>query len=130
MQAEWTKRNTGSPSGDRSVDQLATRESQAGPYGMAERLVVPMKPGNSGGGKASVERKRKKQQRTEGLAMSLTTPLSVQKLQTALHDKVKGSPNFRFCALYDMVHREDVMAFAYECCKRKPRSSRRRRPNV
>jgi hypothetical protein len=27
--------------------------------------------------------------------MSLTTPLSVQKLQTALHDKAKGSPKFR-----------------------------------
>jgi hypothetical protein len=51
MQAEWTIRNTGSPSGDRSMDQLATRERQAGPYGVAERSVVPMKPGNSGGGK-------------------------------------------------------------------------------
>ena len=51
MQAKWTIRNTGSPSGDRSVDQLATRERQAGPYGMAERLAVPLKPGNSGGGK-------------------------------------------------------------------------------
>src|SRR5947209_3781235 len=49
--------------------------------------------------------------------MSLTTPLSVQKLQTALHDKAKGSPRFRFYALYDKVYREDVMAFAYESCK-------------
>jgi hypothetical protein len=32
-------------------DQLATRERQAGPYGVAERLVQPMKPGNAGGGK-------------------------------------------------------------------------------
>jgi RNA-directed DNA polymerase len=33
--------------------------------------------------------------------MSLATPLRVQKLQTALHDKAKGSPSFRFYALYD-----------------------------
>ncbi len=66
---------------------------------------------------ASVERRRKKGQRTEGLAMNLTTPLSVQKLQKALHDKAKGSPDFRFYALYDKVYRKDVLAFAYECCK-------------
>jgi hypothetical protein len=32
-------------------DQLATRERQAGPYGVAERPVLPMKPGNADGGK-------------------------------------------------------------------------------
>jgi hypothetical protein len=51
MQAKGTRRHTGSPSGDRSVDQLATRERKAGLTGMAERLAVPTKPGNSGGGK-------------------------------------------------------------------------------
>jgi len=49
--------------------------------------------------------------------MSLATPESVQKLQTALHDKAKKSPDFRFYALYDKVYRTDVLRFAYECCK-------------
>jgi RNA-directed DNA polymerase len=49
--------------------------------------------------------------------MSLVTPGSVQKLQTALHDKAKKSPNFRFYALYDKVYRKDVLAHAYFCCK-------------
>jgi len=49
--------------------------------------------------------------------MNLLTPSSVQKLQTALHDKAKESPNYRFYALYDKVYRRDVLAFAYECCK-------------
>ena len=31
--------------------QPAAREGQAGPYGVADRLVVPAKPGNAGGGK-------------------------------------------------------------------------------
>jgi hypothetical protein len=51
MQAKGTGRNTGSPSGDRGMDQLAARERQAGLTGMAEGLTVPTKPGNSGGGK-------------------------------------------------------------------------------
>lgn len=49
--------------------------------------------------------------------MSLATQESVQKLQVALHDKAKKSPNFRFYALYDKVYRTDVLNFAYACCK-------------
>jgi hypothetical protein len=51
MSAQGTIHNTGSPSGDGNFNQLAARERQAGPTGMAERLEVPMKPGNAGGGK-------------------------------------------------------------------------------
>ena len=40
MYAQGVRRNTGSPSGDGNCDQLATRESQAGPCGVAERSVV------------------------------------------------------------------------------------------
>jgi RNA-directed DNA polymerase len=49
--------------------------------------------------------------------MSLATPVSVQKLQTALHAKAKEAPSFRFYALYDKVYRKDVLAFAYQCCR-------------
>jgi len=55
--------------------------------------------------------------KTEGLAMSLSTPESVQKLQAGLHDKAKESPDFRFYALYDKVYRKDVLTFAYQCSK-------------
>jgi hypothetical protein len=48
---------------------------------------------------------------------TLSTPLSVQKLQTALHAKAKEDPSFRFYALYDKLYRADVLQYAYACCK-------------
>ena len=41
----------GKPRGVVSDDQLEAREGQAGRPGVAERFVVPWKPGNAGGGK-------------------------------------------------------------------------------
>ena len=49
--------------------------------------------------------------------MTLATPESIQKLQTALHVKAKEAPEYRFYLLYDKVHREDVLKHAYVCCK-------------
>jgi hypothetical protein len=39
------------PRRGRSDDQPEAREGQAGRLGVAERFVVPLKPGNAGGGK-------------------------------------------------------------------------------
>ena len=49
--------------------------------------------------------------------MSLPTLPTVQKLQEALHAKAKGSPNFRFYALYDKVFRADVLSAALRRCR-------------
>ena len=49
--------------------------------------------------------------------MSLSPPITVGKLQTALHTKAKNSPDYRFYALYDKLYRRDVLQFAYERCR-------------
>src|ERR1700737_1521849 len=76
-----------------------------------------MKRGNAGGGKWPQLEANARSDEDGGIDVSLTTPASVQKLQTALHAKAKESPSFRFYALYDKVYRKDVLAFAYERCK-------------
>ena len=49
--------------------------------------------------------------------MSLPPPLTVQKLQEALHAKAKGSPDYRFYALYDKMYRKDILEWAYYRCR-------------
>jgi len=48
---------------------------------------------------------------------NLSTPVSVQKLQMALHAKAKTESDYRFYALYDKIYREDILAYAYAQCR-------------
>jgi RNA-directed DNA polymerase len=48
--------------------------------------------------------------------VSLIPPPKVEKLQVALHTKAKGSPTYRFYALYDKIYRKDVLEHAFYCC--------------
>jgi hypothetical protein len=48
---------------------------------------------------------------------NLSTPNSVQKLQTALHAKAKAEAGYRFYALYDKIGRADILAHAYALCR-------------
>ena len=48
---------------------------------------------------------------------NLATPMSVQKLQMALHAKAKAEAGYRFYALYDKISREDILAHAWVQCR-------------
>ena len=48
---------------------------------------------------------------------NLSTPISVQKLQMALHAKAKSEAGYRFYALYDKIYRKDILAHAYAQCR-------------
>ena len=51
---------------------------------------------------------------------NLQTPISVQKLRTALHAKAKEEPEYRFYLLYDKIYRRDVLDHAYRSGKANP----------
>jgi hypothetical protein len=97
-----------------SNDQPDAREGQVGRLGVAERLAVPLKPGNAGGGKGP----QFKTDATNGEGFGdCSTPKTVQKPQKALRAKAKAEAGYRFYALYDRISREDILAHAYAQCR-------------
>ena len=97
--------------------QPEAREGQAGLAGEAERPVGPKTPGNAGRGKGPQFKVDVRSKKSQEIDVSLATPEKVRNLQAALHAKAKGSPDYSFYALYDKLYREDVLTYAYRCCR-------------
>ena len=49
--------------------------------------------------------------------MSLETPIKIREFQRKLYAKAKQELGYRFYLLYDKIHREDILAHAYELAK-------------
>ena len=98
-------------------DQPDAGDGQAGRLGVAERPVVPLKPGNAGGGKGPQFKTNAARSEGRRRLGNLSTPKSVQKLQMALHAKAKAEAGYRFYALYDKISREDILAHAWAQCR-------------
>src|SRR5438552_3317197 len=71
----------GRPQGVGRDDQPDAREGQAGRPGEAERFVVPLKPGNSGGGKGPQFKTDAIRREGPWRLGNLSTPINGQKLQ-------------------------------------------------
>ena len=98
--------------------QQDLREEPAWPAGKSERPIVAWKPGNAGGAKGPQFHASAGSGESRGdWLLSLPTLPKVEKLQAALHAKAKGSPDYRFYALYDKVYRQDVLWDAYRRCR-------------
>jgi RNA-directed DNA polymerase len=77
-----------------------------------------LKPGNAGGGKGPWFKTSVESGDSQEIGVNLEPLLNkVGKLQTALHDKAKAAPKYRFYALYDKLYRPDVLTLAYYRCR-------------
>jgi len=101
---------------ERVIRNWNSVRSRPGRFGVADGFVVVTTPGNAGRAKEPWLRGSVESDDSREIGVNLITPQGVEKLQTALHVKAKGSPDCRFHQLYDKVYRRDVLQFAYAQC--------------
>jgi RNA-directed DNA polymerase len=78
--------------------------------------MVPMKPGNAGGGTEPWFGHASEREGDRELTMSLE-PDRVERLRKKLYEKAKREPEFRFYALYDKVCWTETLERAYQQAK-------------
>jgi hypothetical protein len=97
-------------------EQPDAREGWDGRGGVAERPVVPGKPGNAGGGKGP----RFKADAARGEGQGIGKPINSEKrpgTADGVARESEGGAGYRFYALYDKISRDDILAHAYAKCR-------------
>jgi hypothetical protein len=74
------------------VAQPASREDRVGLGGKSERPILPLKPGNAGGGKGPWFKSNTRRSKGKEIGVSLNTPKIVWQLQKALDAQAKREP--------------------------------------
>ena len=117
MRAKGSGRNTGSPPpwGPTASTGTPRGESRAGADGGEARSSE--EAANPRGAKEPQFQGDASRSNGAEIGASLPPPSKLQELQAALHAKAKGNPAYRFYALYDKLHRKDVLAEAWRRCR-------------
>ena len=75
-------------------DQLEAGDGQRGRYGVAERLVLLVKPGNAGGGKGPQFETGTESGKAREIGATLANSDSVRELRKVPHAEAKEEPAF------------------------------------
>jgi len=88
----------------------------AGRTGVAERPVVPLNPGNAGGGKGAQSRPTQDVVRDREIGQPSNSEKCSESCDGVTRES-EGGGRLSFYALYDKISRDDILAHAYAQCR-------------
>ena len=128
--AKLTSSNTGSPSGGGRCHQPAARESQAGPFGVTERLVGAMKPGNAGRAKEPLLKGNARSNEGGGIGVEPNNPRKRSEVADSVARQSEGIAQLSLLCLIRQGASQGRSGIRLRVVQSQLRSSRSRRLDV